>query len=145
MADYVLVHGAWHGGWCWRKVAERLRAAGHGVLTPTLTGLGERAHPRNGGWLPYPPAPRLYRHSRMVIEAAAVAARRPREAVTAGVYLTVLPHDDPEAGRAELDAYTRAYYGQRGRPPHGPAHRRSRPWPLLEQVACLAREARSWN
>jgi pimeloyl-ACP methyl ester carboxylesterase len=44
MADYVLVHGAWHGGWCWRRVAERLRAAGHRVLTPTLTGLGERAH-----------------------------------------------------------------------------------------------------
>jgi hypothetical protein len=36
---YVLVHGAWHGGWCWGKVAERLRAAGHRVFTPTLTGL----------------------------------------------------------------------------------------------------------
>lgn len=44
MATYVLVHGAWHGGWCWRRVAERLRAAGHEVHTPTLTGLGERAH-----------------------------------------------------------------------------------------------------
>jgi pimeloyl-ACP methyl ester carboxylesterase len=41
---YALVHGAWHGGWCWRKVAERLRAAGHRVFTPTLTGLGDRAH-----------------------------------------------------------------------------------------------------
>jgi pimeloyl-ACP methyl ester carboxylesterase len=41
---YVLVHGAWHGGWCWREVARRLRAAGHTVFTPTLTGLGERAH-----------------------------------------------------------------------------------------------------
>jgi len=48
MADYVLVHGAWHGGWCWRRVADRLRAAGHHVLTPTLTGLGERAHLRGG-------------------------------------------------------------------------------------------------
>jgi pimeloyl-ACP methyl ester carboxylesterase len=47
MANYVLVHGAWHGGWCWRKVAERLRAAGHQVFTPTLTGLGERAHLRD--------------------------------------------------------------------------------------------------
>jgi pimeloyl-ACP methyl ester carboxylesterase len=46
MADYVLVHGAWHGGWCWRRVAERLRAAGHRVFTPTLTGLAERAHLR---------------------------------------------------------------------------------------------------
>ena len=40
----MLVHGAWHGGWCWGKVAERLRAAGHRVFTPTLTGLGDRAH-----------------------------------------------------------------------------------------------------
>jgi pimeloyl-ACP methyl ester carboxylesterase len=40
----VLVHGAWHGGWCWRRVAERLSAAGHRVFCPTLTGLGERAH-----------------------------------------------------------------------------------------------------
>jgi pimeloyl-ACP methyl ester carboxylesterase len=38
------VHGGWHGGWCWKKVTPRLRAAGHAVYTPTLTGLGERAH-----------------------------------------------------------------------------------------------------
>lgn len=42
--NYVLVHGAFHGGWCWGRVAERLRAAGHVVYTPTLTGLGDRAH-----------------------------------------------------------------------------------------------------
>jgi pimeloyl-ACP methyl ester carboxylesterase len=41
---FVLVHGAWHGGWCWRRVADRLRARGDIVFTPTLTGLGERAH-----------------------------------------------------------------------------------------------------
>lgn len=41
---FVLVHGAWHGGWCWRRLADRLRARGHFVFTPTLTGLGERAH-----------------------------------------------------------------------------------------------------
>ena len=41
---FVLVHGAWHGGWCWVKVARLLRDAGHEVYTPTLTGLGERAH-----------------------------------------------------------------------------------------------------
>jgi pimeloyl-ACP methyl ester carboxylesterase len=40
----VLVHGAYHGGWCWRRVARLLREAGHEVVTPTLTGLGERAH-----------------------------------------------------------------------------------------------------
>lgn len=44
MATFVLVHGAWHGGWCWKKVAPLLRNAGHQVFTPTLTGLGERAH-----------------------------------------------------------------------------------------------------
>jgi pimeloyl-ACP methyl ester carboxylesterase len=41
---YVLVHGAWHGGWCWKHVTPLLRAAGHEVFVPTLTGLGERAH-----------------------------------------------------------------------------------------------------
>jgi pimeloyl-ACP methyl ester carboxylesterase len=41
---FVLVHGAWHGAWCWRRVAEILRSAGHAVFTPTLTGLGERLH-----------------------------------------------------------------------------------------------------
>jgi pimeloyl-ACP methyl ester carboxylesterase len=44
MATYVLVHGAGHGGWCYQRVARLLRAAGHEVYTPTLTGLGERAH-----------------------------------------------------------------------------------------------------
>jgi pimeloyl-ACP methyl ester carboxylesterase len=41
---FVLVHGAWHGGWCWSRVADRLRTAGHQVFTPTQTGLGERKH-----------------------------------------------------------------------------------------------------
>jgi pimeloyl-ACP methyl ester carboxylesterase len=44
MATFVLVHGAFHGGWCWREVAARLGAAGHEVFAPTLTGLGERSH-----------------------------------------------------------------------------------------------------
>ncbi len=44
MATFVLVHGGEHGGWCWRASAALLRAAGHHVLTPTLTGLGERVH-----------------------------------------------------------------------------------------------------
>ena len=41
---FVLVHGAWHGGWCWSKVASILRGRGHTVVTPTQTGLGERSH-----------------------------------------------------------------------------------------------------
>jgi pimeloyl-ACP methyl ester carboxylesterase len=44
IGTYVLVHGAWHGGWCWAKVARLLRDAAQEVYTPTLTGLGERAH-----------------------------------------------------------------------------------------------------
>ena len=40
----MLVHGAWHGGWCWKRVAPALRRAGHGVYAPSLTGLGERKH-----------------------------------------------------------------------------------------------------
>src|SRR5690349_9040341 len=43
-APFVLVHGGWHGGWCWQKLVPRLTSAGHWVLTPTLTGLGERSH-----------------------------------------------------------------------------------------------------
>ncbi len=44
MTTFVLVHGAWSGGWCYYKVAALLRAQGHAVFTPTLTGQGERAH-----------------------------------------------------------------------------------------------------
>ena len=43
-ATIVIVHGAWVGGWRWRSVADLLRDRGHYVFTPTLTGLGERAH-----------------------------------------------------------------------------------------------------
>ena len=44
MATSVLVHGGGHGGWCWQRLTPYLRSAGHEVYTPTLTGLGERAH-----------------------------------------------------------------------------------------------------
>ncbi|MGH8519713.1 MAG: alpha/beta fold hydrolase [Panacagrimonas sp.] len=44
MATFVLVHGAWHGGWCWRRVSDLLERKGHKVFTPTMTGLGERSH-----------------------------------------------------------------------------------------------------
>jgi pimeloyl-ACP methyl ester carboxylesterase len=44
MATFVLVHGAWLGGWVWSRVAPDLRSRGHTVYTPTLTGLGEREH-----------------------------------------------------------------------------------------------------
>lgn len=44
MATFVLVHGSFQGGWIWRKVADRLRAAGHLVYHPSLDGCGDRAH-----------------------------------------------------------------------------------------------------
>jgi pimeloyl-ACP methyl ester carboxylesterase len=44
MATFVLVHGGGHGGWCYKKLTPLLRAAGHDVYAPTLTGLGERKH-----------------------------------------------------------------------------------------------------
>jgi pimeloyl-ACP methyl ester carboxylesterase len=43
-ATFVLVHGAWSGGWGYARVADQLRARGHRVFTPTLTGQGERTH-----------------------------------------------------------------------------------------------------
>lgn len=42
--NFVLVHGGFHGGWCWRAVADLLRDRGHAVFTPTQTGCGERSH-----------------------------------------------------------------------------------------------------
>jgi len=44
MANFLLVHGAWQGAWCWRRVSEALVRAGHRVHAVTLTGTGERAH-----------------------------------------------------------------------------------------------------
>jgi pimeloyl-ACP methyl ester carboxylesterase len=44
MSEFVLVHGAWHGAWCWKRVLPLLRDAGHGAHAVTLTGTGDRAH-----------------------------------------------------------------------------------------------------
>jgi pimeloyl-ACP methyl ester carboxylesterase len=44
MATYVLIHGAYQGGWIWKPVATRLRGAGHLVYAPTLDGCGEKSH-----------------------------------------------------------------------------------------------------
>lgn len=44
LADFVLVHGMWHGAWCWKKVIPLLQTAGHNAHKVTLTGVGERAH-----------------------------------------------------------------------------------------------------
>jgi pimeloyl-ACP methyl ester carboxylesterase len=53
---FVLVHGAYHGGWCWRRVADLLEARGHKVYAPSLTGNGDRSH------LAASPAPRPEDH-----------------------------------------------------------------------------------
>lgn len=44
MATFVLVHGAWHGSWCWKRVRRALQEQGHDVFTPTLTGVADRSH-----------------------------------------------------------------------------------------------------
>jgi pimeloyl-ACP methyl ester carboxylesterase len=44
MATFVLVHGAWHGSWCWKRVRRLLQGQGHDVFTPTLTGVADRSH-----------------------------------------------------------------------------------------------------
>jgi len=47
MTDFILVHGAWHGAWCWRKILPALWARGHRAFAVTLTGVGEREHLRS--------------------------------------------------------------------------------------------------
>lgn len=47
MSDFVLVHGAWHGAWCWRRILPSLWAAGHRAFAVSLSGVGERAHQLN--------------------------------------------------------------------------------------------------
>ena len=44
MATFVLVHGAWHGGWCWARVRRMLADRGHEVFAPTLSGVADRSH-----------------------------------------------------------------------------------------------------
>ena len=44
MADFVLVHGAWHGAWCWKRVLPLLWSTGHRAFAVSLSGVGERAH-----------------------------------------------------------------------------------------------------
>ena len=41
---FVLVHGTWHGGWCWRRVTDALERKGHKVYAPSLTGVADRSH-----------------------------------------------------------------------------------------------------
>ena len=110
MATYLLVHGAWHGAWCWDRVAPLLVAAGHTVITPTLAGLGERAAELHAGIdlethiaevtaAIDPGGPRdmiLVGHSYGGMVIAAVAARRAGR-IAGLVYLDAFVPDDGQA------------------------------------------------
>ena len=50
MANYLLVHGAWHGAWCWEAVATALEGRGHFVAIPTLPGLDVATQARAGSF-----------------------------------------------------------------------------------------------
>lgn len=116
MATIVLVPGAWLGGWCWRRVTPLLRAAGHEVYTPTLTGLGERVHlatPEVGlethvtdvlNVLAYEDLREviLLGHSYAGVVAGSVADRAP-ERIAQIVYLAA---SIPEDGRSLLDDWS---------------------------------------
>ena len=45
MSTYLLVHGSWHGAWCWYKITARLKAAGHTVIVPDMPGHGRDWRP----------------------------------------------------------------------------------------------------
>jgi pimeloyl-ACP methyl ester carboxylesterase len=126
MATFVLVHGSMHGGWCWKRVVPLLRAAGHEVLTPTLTGLGERAHLAHPGVdldthiqdvlgvLEYEDLHDvvLVGHSSSALAVTGVADRAPERIA----HLIYLDGSVPEDGQALLDFF----------PPDGQAARRAR-------------------
>ncbi|MBX5459803.1 MAG: alpha/beta fold hydrolase [Steroidobacteraceae bacterium] len=99
MSTYLLIHGAWHGAWCWYKVAPRLEALGHTVVTPDLPGLGRDRTPLNrvslARWRDFvcaiidaqPEPVILVGHSRAGIVISEVAEHRPDKVRTL-VYLT---------------------------------------------------------
>jgi pimeloyl-ACP methyl ester carboxylesterase len=120
---FVLVHGAWHGGWCWRRVAPLLRAAGHEVVTPTLSGVGDRAHllsPLVGLDTHIEDVVRLIDaegagdvvlvgHSYAGLVISGVTDRRP-EAVRLRVYLDAFLPDDGDTGIGLLPDQIAAHY-----------------------------------
>ena len=92
MADFILVHGAWHGAWCWKKILPGLWTAGHRAFAVALTGTGERAHQRSSGIT-------LQTHVDDV--AAVVEAEELRQAIVvghsyAGMVITALADRMPE-------------------------------------------------
>ena len=108
MATFVLIHGAWHGGWCWYKVVARLQAAGHQVHAPDLAGLGRDMTPLHevtlARWVDQvadlvssQPGPVvLVGHSRGGIIVSEVAERLP-ERIAHAVYLAAFMVKDGQA------------------------------------------------
>jgi len=103
MTTFVLLPGAWHGGWVYGRVAPRLRAAGHHVLAPTLTGVSDRAHLLH-------PGVGLGTHAKDVV--ALLDAEDLHDVVLvghsyAGQVVTAVADQRPDriAGRIHLDAF----------------------------------------
>lgn len=139
MATYVLVHGGGHGGWCYQRVARILRANGHEVYTPTLTGLGERSHllgPHVDLDLHVDDAATPRNHESLVDHAGPfIDAARPDGRVIDGLELVLLP--GPEAGLlyGVTDPADLAWMAERLTP---------HPWQCFEQKLDLTNEAALW-
>lgn len=132
MTTFVLLHGAWHGGWVWGRVASRLRAAGHHVLAPTLTGVSDRAHLLHPGVglgththdvVALLDAEDLHDvvlvgHSYAGLVVTAVADRRP-ERIGRRVYLDAFVGRDGEAGIDLLPPTVAGHYREAAA---GPGH-----------------------
>ena len=75
MADFVLVHGAWQGAWCWKRILPGLWRAGHRAFAVTLTGTGERAHQLS---------PDITLHTHIDDAAAVIEAEELQQAIVVG-------------------------------------------------------------
>ncbi len=154
MSTFVLLPGAWHGGWVWARVAGRLRAAGHHVLAPTLTGVSDRAHLVH-------PGVGLGTHVRDVVAlldaedlgevvlvghsyagqvVTAVADRRPRR-IAQRVYLDAFAGGDGEAAIDLLPAAVAEHYRSAV---DGPGHGWLIPVRPLELLGVTDREDLNW-
>jgi pimeloyl-ACP methyl ester carboxylesterase len=132
-ATFLVAHGAWSAGWAWKKMHSLMSAAGHRLITPTYTGLGERAHLASAvndlethildilGVIEYEDLSDivLIGHSYGGMVATGVADRA-RERISKLVYLDAFVPKDREAladlipdGRRTFEARAKAYDGWR--------------------------------
>jgi pimeloyl-ACP methyl ester carboxylesterase len=118
MASLLLIHGAWHGGWCFDRLVPLLAARGHRVAAPTLPGMGgmvrEVAAASLDGWADFiveqaralPPPVILCAHSRGGIVASMAAERAP-DAFAALIYLAAFLLPDGESMTGFIAAHPR--------------------------------------